>query len=140
MNIDKIKENIKQICEKYGYDTPEIVIDDNLHAYGKCNPQTKIITLKESFCDRNSDKVVTDLLKHEIVHLRYPRHNYIFEEECRRMGISKHTRFDHSIIHTLNSIQFWNCSICEKRSICNNAEDGCSINLNTLFLNDINMR
>ncbi len=140
MNLNKIKANVKIICEIYGYSycIPEIIIseevifrrdDVSFKAFGKYSPQTNTITLNKSFCDSNTDKIVVDLLKHEISHLKYPNHGCDFEKECKRTGILRHIRFDHSLLKTSRGISLYNCSSCNKIDSCNEISYGCSVNL-----------
>lgn len=91
-----VNEMAELICNHYGYDLPVVVFNNRLtHVWGRCFRTKGKIELSTKFCLANDDDVVYGLLKHEIIHLKVGGHGQDFADECAKMGIACHTRFDH---------------------------------------------
>jgi predicted SprT family Zn-dependent metalloprotease len=125
MDINLLDKLCELICEEYKYDKPIIVLDD-IDSFGYCYRSKKKIVLNRTLCELNYTEIIKDLLKHEVAHLRYPNHGKDFEAECKRMGIQRHTRFDHPIIKTSTGIHYFRCNNCVIKDECNKVIRGCS--------------
>lgn len=86
-----------ELCIKYNYPKANIKVSKKMKSmWGKCYPIRKSIVLSEEFIKLNSKNVVSDLIKHEICHLKfYPGHGEEFTKACAEMGIKNHTLKQH---------------------------------------------
>ena len=95
-NNEKIEkfltETANNICESWQYDyDPIVVLNPKFKTtLGMCTPEIEIIELNEKFVKLNSSNIVLQILKHELVHLKYFGHRRDFKEECKRLELKIH--------------------------------------------------
>jgi len=70
---------------------------DRMRIAGTCDSHRRIITLSRPYHSHFPDDV-DDTLKHEMIHLRRPRHDASFRREAARIGASVHCR-DYPDLH-----------------------------------------
>jgi predicted SprT family Zn-dependent metalloprotease len=91
-----VGEMTELICNHYGYRVPIVILNGRLsNVWGRCFRNENKIELSTGFCLANSDDIVFGLIKHEVAHFKFLGHGQDFTDECARMGISQHTRFDY---------------------------------------------
>lgn len=115
-SILEVLKMVPTICEEYGYDEPQVITSSTMtKALGRCWANKKLIKLNEQFIERNDIEVVTDLLKHEIAHLKFKGHGADFMKECKRMGIKHHTHLEHPDADFVVGIYTYECPVCRKQ-------------------------
>ncbi len=86
MDITKCQQFADKISELYNYPKVKIILTNNISAIGECYYWIKEIHLNKRKCEAHTEKYVYNLIKHEIVHLKYPDHSLNFTKECRNIG------------------------------------------------------
>ena len=95
----KLTEIAKKICIKWNYDS-NIVVDLNPKlktTLGECYYNDNFICLNKNFVEKNSEYIVVKVLKHEIIHFKFPHHNKDFKNECEKFNIPVHPGKDTNI-------------------------------------------
>ena len=87
-----LTEKAKYICRDWHYNfNPLVVLNPRFKkTLGICTPEIEIIELNKEFVKLNPTNIVLEILKHELVHLKYWGHGKNFRRECERLGLKIH--------------------------------------------------
>jgi predicted metal-dependent hydrolase len=91
MNPKKLQQMAYDICNRFNYPFPKsLTLNRRLRTtLGRCTAD-KRIELNEWVVLHNNEKIISALLKHEIVHLRHFNHNKEFMQAVKIIGSAKY--------------------------------------------------
>lgn len=87
MKDSEVIKLVYSICKEYNYPIPRVELSKKMRStLGVCYRSKKLIRLNKKFTEIADKQLIEQVIKHELIHLKYDHHNLYFWVEAQRIG------------------------------------------------------